>query len=296
MKIIHKIALLALLLVGAGLLIMVLAQGSSIAVLDPKGSIAAQQRDLIVITVLLMMIVVIPVFVMTFLFAFKFRASNTKASYTPNWDHNKTLESIWWGVPLAIILVLSIITWISSHELDPYRPISSDKQPVRVQVIALQWKWLFLYPDHNVATVNFFRFPEKTPINFDLTADAPMNSFWIPQLGGQVYAMPGMSTKLHLISNETGKFKGVSANLSGEGFANMKFLATAENEDDFKEWIAGVKQSEKSLTNEEYEKLIKPSKGDKAIAYSSFDKGLYDRIIGKYMNHGHQKAEESTRH
>lgn len=204
-----------------------------IAVLNPEGLIGQKQRDLLIFATLLSMIVIVPVFVMTGLIAWRYRASNTKATYSPDWDHSRLFETIWWGVPIAIILVLGVVTWKSSHDLDPYRALDSDVKPLRVQVIAMQWKWLFIYPEQEIASVNYLQIPEKTPINFEITADAPMNAFWIPKLGSQVYAMNGMTTKLHLIANNQGTYRGSSANISGEGFADMVFSTVATSKDDF---------------------------------------------------------------
>ena len=195
----------------------------NLAVLNPVGEIAAQEKSLISTAVLLMLIVVVPVIIMVFLFAWKYRASSTKAKYTPNWAHNTWLEIVWWGIPSSIIIALATITWITTHKLDPYRPLDSKEKPVEIQVVALDWKWLFFYPEYNIATVNHIQIPVGRPINFRITADAPMNSFMIPQLGGQIYAMQGMETKIHLIAEKPGEFDGYSSNYSGHGLSGMNF-------------------------------------------------------------------------
>ena len=164
-----------------------------------------------------------------------------KAKHAPDWEHNYIAEYCWWGVPIVIIVILAVTTWKSSHDLNPFKPIESEKKPLAIQVVALHWKWLFIYPEQGIATVNFVQFPEKTPINFEITSDAPMNSFWIPQLGGQIYAMPAMRSKLHLIANEIGSFRGVSANISGKGFAGMTFTAKSSSEEDFDAWVQSGK-------------------------------------------------------
>src|SRR3989344_8743312 len=220
------LALFILLLVGITILVAVLLGGGTIAVLNPKGIVATQERNLIIFALLLSLTVVIPVFILTFAIAWKFREGREE-KYEPDWDHNKWLEFVWWAVPAAIILVLAAVTWTSTHQLDPFKPLSSSTQPITIQVVALQWKWLFIYPEQNIATVNFVQFPARTPINFELTADAPMNSFWIPQLSGQIYAMAGHKTQLHLMADETGEFAGSAAEISGRGFAGMKFSAKA---------------------------------------------------------------------
>ena len=208
-------------LISSGIAVLILAilvfvsYGRDMPVLNTKGLIADQERDLILLTFGLGLLVVIPVFIMLFGIAWKYRASNTKAKYEPEFASHKGIEAIWWGIPCAIILLLGIITAISTHALDPYKPITSSVKAVEVQVISLNWKWLFIYPDQGIATVNYLNIPKDTPINFTITSDAPMNSFWIPALAGQVYSMTGMSTKLHVMANDVGTFNGASANISG---------------------------------------------------------------------------------
>lgn len=259
---------------------------SNFLVLNPAGEVASQQRELMIIATLLMLIVVVPVFFMTFFFAWRYRESNTKAKYRPDWSHNALAEFTWWTVPLIIISILGVIIWRSSHALDPYKPLEQTKEPITVQVVALDWKWLFIYPDHNVATVNYLQIPEKTPINFEITAEAPMNSFWIPQLGGQVYAMAGMETKLHLIADKTGEYQGSSANLSGSGFSGMNFKAIATSESDFRKWVGSAQLSPERLTMESYRQLAKPSKDNPPATYLLEQKDLHDKIMDKYMRAG----------
>ena len=254
----------------------------NVDVLNPKGIIADQQRNLLVFTVMLSLLVVIPVFTLLAIISWKYRAGNTKAVYRPDWGNNKWLELAWWGIPCIIIFILSVVTWTSSHELDPYRALQSDKKPVNVQVVALQWKWLFIYPDYNIASVNELRIPNQIPINFTITSDAPMNSFWIPSLGGQIYAMSGMSTKLHLMADKEGTYKGSSANISGEGFAKMKFATIASSQSDFDAWVKKAQISATSLNQSSYDELAKPKAG--AVTYYSLSTpNLYDTIVMKYM-------------
>lgn len=275
---------------GIGILLGVIAAGlvtyflstNDIAVLNPEGAVGSRQRDLIIVASLLILLVIIPVFAMAFGIAWKYRASNTKAKYSPDWDHSHLFESIWWGVPIAIIIVLGVIAWKSSHDLDPYRALESNVKPLRVQVIALQWKWLFLYPEQGIATVNHLQIPERTPINFEITSDAPMNAFWVPKLGSQVYAMAGMTTKLHLIADNPGTFPGSSANISGEGFADMKFNVKATSQEEFDRWVDETQRGSGELTYEAYDSLVLP-KIAQATSYAYFDPGLYDRVIMKYM-------------
>jgi cytochrome o ubiquinol oxidase subunit 2 len=273
-----------------------LVKDTVIAVLDPKGTIAAQERELIITATLLMLIIVLPVFVMTFFIAWKYRASNEKARYSPDWDHNRAVEFTWWAIPTVIIAVLSVIAWESSHRLDPFKPLASDVQPINVQVVALQWRWLFIYPDYEVASINHFEMPVGVPVNFRLTSDAPMNSFWIPQLGGQIYAMSGMSTKLHLQADAPGTYDGASANISGEGFASMKFTASAVTAQDFFGWIREAKQSGGRLDTGTYERLAEPSKNRAIAMFSNVDSGLYDRVITKFTRPGGYSASGQSPH
>jgi cytochrome o ubiquinol oxidase subunit 2 len=286
-----KIIVILLIALGGILLLTHLAQQGTLAVFNPKGMIATKERSLMLTATLLMLIVVIPVLVLTFGIAWKYRASNTKAKYTPYWDHHTGLEAIWWGLPCAIILILAIVTWNASHDLDPSKALASANKPITIQVIALEWKWLFIYPDQDIATVNFVEFPENTPVNFEITSDAPMNSFWIPQLGGQMYAMAGMSTHLHLIADAPGSFAGSSANLSGSGFAGMKFTAKSTTQSDFDQWIQQIKLLPGSLTMDEYNKLAQPSKDTTTLAYPSKEPNLYDKVIMKFMAPGTNHAE-----
>jgi cytochrome o ubiquinol oxidase subunit 2 len=179
-----------------------------------------------------------------------------------------------------------VVTWNSSHNLDPYKPLASNVKPLTIQVVALQWKWLFIYPEQGIATVNFAQIPEDVPINFEITSDAPMNSFWIPQLGGQIYAMPGMSTKLHLMAEEPGDYRGSSANISGEGYWAMRFTTRASSQEKFDDWVAEVKTSKQWLDAAEYKQLAKPSEDEPQIFYSAFDDDLYDTVVMKYMSPG----------
>lgn len=295
-----KILLVAVYVIALGLIVSYVAMRGGLPILQPEGAIASQQRDLLYMATGLMLLVVVPVFILTIVIPWKYRAGNKKATHEPEWDHNRVLEAVWWGFPLLIIVVLAIYTYMSSHQLDPYKQLESNTPPVKVQVIALQWKWLFIYPEHGVAVVNELDIPEKTPINFQITSDAPMNSFWIPSLGGQVYAMTGMTTKLHLIADKTGTYNGSSSNLSGEGFAGMKFKALSMSETDFNNWVQTVKRSSPSLNEAMYNELAKPSKNNKVETFVLEDKDLYDTIIMKYMApHGdtmhsqHDSSKES---
>lgn len=283
MKKILKISSVILLFLGVVALTLWYINTHNIPVLDPKGMIGQKERDLIVTASLLMLIVVIPVFILLWAFAWKYRADNDKSTHAPDWEHNSIAEYCWWGVPVIIVIVLGVLTWKSSHELDPFKSIESTEKEMVVQVVALQWKWLFIYPDLGIATVNYVQFPEKTPVRFDITADAPMNSFWIPQLGGQIYAMPAMRSKLSLIANEVGSYRGVSANISGDGFAGMTFTAKASTPAEFTAWVGEVKKSGKPLTMQTYKALAQPSQYDPVSVYVLGQKDLFECILMKYM-------------
>lgn len=285
--------------VGAAILVAVLGwltSGHDLPILNPKGAIGEEQRNLIIVATLLMLIVVLPVFALTGYIAWKYRETNTKAKYQPDMDGNKVLETIWWGLPFAIIAVLSVIIWNTSHSLDPYREIERDKAPLTIQVVALQWKWLFIYPEQDIATVNYLQIPEDTPINFRITADAPMNSFWIPSLGGQIYAMSGMETKLHLIADEPGTYEGSSANISGEGFAGMRFKTVASSQSNFTDWVASIRKYPRKLDATAYDELAQPSKDVLPMYYSSRDQNLFDTIMMKYMSPSADKTGGNYEH
>jgi cytochrome o ubiquinol oxidase subunit 2 len=292
----RKYKILAGVLLGLGFLfISVVYLGKvNIAVLQPAGVVGEKERNLIYISLLLAIIVVVPVFIMLFMFSWKYREGNTKAKYQPDFDSNRKLEAIWWGVPFTIIFILSVITWNSSHDLDPLKQISSSAKPLNVQVVALQWKWLFIYPEQDIASVNFMQMPVNTPVNFEITSDAPMNSFWIPQLGGQIYAMSGMTTHLHLMAGKSGDFDGRSANISGKGFSKMTFTARASSNENFNDWVGKVKIANNQLNLNSYNELAKPSENNQVKYYSSVNSQLYDGIVSKYLAPKNTHLEEDS--
>jgi cytochrome o ubiquinol oxidase subunit II len=254
----------------------------------PSGDIAIQQRDLIVIATVLMLLIVVPVIAATLIFAWRYRQSNTAAKYDPEWDHSTGLEVVIWAAPLAIIIALGAVTWISTHTLDPYRPldrVAEDKaldpnvKPLTVEVVALDWKWLFFYPDYGIATVNELAAPVDVPINFKITASSVMNSFYVPALAGQIYAMAGMETKLHAVINKAGEYEGFSANYSGAGFSHMRFKFHGLDQAGFDDWVAKVKASNDSLTRSAYLDLAKPSEKEPVHYYATTDADLYDKIL-----------------
>jgi len=283
MLVVDKIRKIFKLLFFSG--VALLLAGCNVAVLNSKGLVAAEQRNILVTAVLLMLIIIVPVIILTVVFAIKYRASNTKASYAPTWAHSTLLEFIWWAIPCIIIVILAIITWVSSHELDPYRPLDNPEKPLKIQVVALDWRWLFIYPEQNIATVNFVEFPANKPIRFYISADAPMNSFQIPQLAGQIYAMAGMRTKLNMIADKPGDYDGYATQYNGNGFVKMRFIAKAtESTDDFNRWVNKVKKSPNILNVNAYNQLSKPNDSTDTLYYSAVTDNLFKSIIMKYTN------------
>jgi len=262
---------------------MPLLSGCDAAVLNPKGIIAHNELHLMVTAVLLMLIIVVPVIVLTLVIARRYRASNTKATYKPDWSHNNLLEFVWWIIPIAIIAVLATITWVTTHKLDPYRTLTEGGEPMKIEVIALEWRWMFIYPEQNIATINYVQFPVDRQVQFLITGDAPMNSFMIQQLAGQIYAMTGMQTQLHLIANEVGTYKGISANFSGNGFSGMTFVANVTSDADFNKWVASVKQSNNPLDMNIYNQLAKPSEDSSKQLFSVVKDDVYHNVINKYL-------------
>jgi len=261
-----------------------LLSGCHASLLEPTGRIAADEKQLIITSTLLMLIVVVPVIFMTLYFAWKYRASNTSATYTPNWSYSHRIEAVVWAVPIAIILVLGVITWKTTHELDPYKPLESSVKPIEIQVVSLDWKWLFIYPEQHIATVNEIQFPAGTPVNFKITSDTVMNVFFIPQLGSQIYAMAGMQTQVNLIANEPGVYDGLSTNFSGAGFPDMVFKATAGTQQEFDAWVAKVKASPNKLGLDNYGELAKPSTKDPVKYFSNVEPVLFTAVLDKYMD------------
>lgn len=265
-------------------------------VLNPKGPVGELQANLIVISVILLAVVIIPVLIFFAYVVFRYRDKpGNNALFKPEWDDNKTLEILWWGIPIVIIGVLGFFTVRDTFALA--QPPSKDVEPMTVQVTSLDWKWLFQYPEQGIATVNYLVIPTDTPVQFELTTDAPINSFWVPQLGGQKYTLPGKALKLWLEADEEGSYYGTANNFSGEGFTEMKFEVIAQAEEEFKEWVEQVKETAPALTQEGYENLSKPGLVDKQD-YSSFPPGLFDYIIdkngGKYYKSNENEDDQNT--
>ncbi len=269
--------------------------GCNMVVMSPSGDIAAQQRDLIVISTILMLIIIVPVVCLTLYFAWHYRQSNKVAKYDPEWHHSTGLEVVIWSAPLAIIIALGAVTWVSTHKLDPYRPLdridaarplAAEVKPLNVEVVALDWKWLFFYPDYGIATVNELAAPVDVPINFKITASSVMNSFYVPALAGMIYAMPGMQTRLHAVINKAGEYEGLSSNYSGDGFSHMRFKFHGQDQAGFDEWVARVKQGGTMLNRDTYLKLEKPSIKEPVRYYASVENGLYDAVLNMCVRAG----------
>ena len=282
----------AIAMILPGLLVL---SGCDWVVMNPSGYIAEQEAFLIVISTILMLVVIVPVIILTIVYAWKYRASNRDAEYDPDWHHSATLETIIWTAPLIIILILSGITFVATHRLDPYLPltrISADKpideniETLVIEVVALDWKWLFLYPELGIATVNELAAPVDRPIKFKITSGSVMNSFYIPALAGQIYAMSGMETKMHAVINEKGVFDGFSANYSGHGFSQMRFKFHGVDESGFDHWVAKVRASNETLGQQSFLNLEKQTTGHPVEYYGKVEQSLYHNILNRCVAPG----------
>lgn len=258
--------------------------GSDYIVLNPKGPVAETQYNLIIISVILCAIVVVPVLAFTAYVVYRYRDKpDNKAPYQPNWSHSTKLEVIWWGIPVVIIALLGYFTVRDTYAL--VEPPNQEVKPITVQVTSLDWKWMFTYPEQNIATVNYAPIPAGVPVQFEITSDAPMNSFWVPQLAGQTYSMPGMAMGLWMQADEPGEYFGSGANFTGKGFAHMNFKVIAKTPEEFDKWVSEVKGTAPKMTQADYEKLAEPGLSDR-LTYSAFPEGLFEEIVKKY-GHGH---------
>jgi len=280
--------------------------GCDLVVMNPSGDVARQQADLILWSVFLMLLIIVPVMILTVVFAVKYRASNTESEYKPDWDHSTRIELVIWSAPLLIIIALGALTWLTTHQLDPYRPldriapgkpIPADQKPLEIQVVSLDWKWLFIYPEQGVATVNELVLPADRQVRFRLTSSSVMNTFYVPAMAGMIYTMPGMETKLHAVMNRVGTFEGISANYSGAGFSDMRFPTLSVDGAGFDQWVAKTKANGGSLDAAQYLTLEKPSEKVPAMHFGAIEAGLFDRIVqmcvkpgttcgGHMMHHG----------
>jgi cytochrome o ubiquinol oxidase subunit 2 len=269
--------------------------GCNMVLLNPSGDIAVQQAHLLVVSTVLMLLIIVPVIVLTLAFAWRYRQSNPHTDYAPDWDHSIQLELIIWAAPLLIIIALGAVTWISTHTLDPYRSLSridtehgipAEGRPLVVEAVALDWKWLFLYPDQGIAVVNELAAPVDKPIHFRITAESVMNSFFIPALAGQIYAMPGMETQLNAVINRSGQYEGFSANYSGAGFSGMHFQFHGMAPADFERWVQTSRDTGNELNRQTYRVLRQPSERDPVRRYGAVAPDLYDAILNRCVDPG----------
>ena len=270
-------------LIGLGYLISVLIRGTNFSLFNNKGLIAHEQHNLMMYTAGVMLLIAVPSVLLLYFTAWKYRETNTKATYAPNTPHSKKFELFAWGAPFVVMVILASMMWPATHRLQPQKAIAADNQQMTIQVISLRWKWLFIYPEQGIATVNFVQMPVNTPVQFELTADeTPMSSFWIPNIGGQLYSMTGHVNRLNLMADTAGDYPGSSAELNGAGFSSMKFTARASSMESFNDWVNEVKQSPEILNSDEYGRLLRPTENVPPAIYSSFDQDLYDTVISKY--------------
>ena len=256
-------------------------------VLNPKGPIADAQRGLLIDAFSVMLVVVVPVIVMALLFAWRYRASNRTARYAPTWAYSAKVDAVVWLVPALIVIAVGVLVWRSTHKLDPYREIASDVPPLDIQVVAQDWKWLFIYPEQGIAVVNQMAIPAGRPISLRITSDTVMNSFYVPALAGQIYAMAGMQTRLQMLANAPGTFVGRNTQYSGGGFSDQFFEVLATSPADFDAWVARARQAPDKLDAAAYAKLAEKSRLVPIAYYSGVAPRLFDSIIAKYT-HAHQ--------
>ena len=269
--------------------------GCHLVLLDPSGDVARQQSDIMIVTTVIMSLIIVPVLVAIGVVAWRYRASNKKAHYDAAWDHSPQLELVVWAAPLLIIIAVGAISWIGTHQLDPYRPldrvapgkpVASDAKPLEVDVVSLRWKWLFFYPQYGIATVNQLAAPVDVPIRFKMTSDAMMDAFSVPTLAGMVYTMPGMQTVLHAAINHPGQYEGFSANYSGAGFTDMRFRFEGMSPHDFDAWVAKVRAEGSELDSKAYDQLRQPERNAPVHYYARFEPDLYTRILDRCIDPG----------
>jgi cytochrome o ubiquinol oxidase subunit II len=248
-------------------------------VLDAQGPVAAAERLILINATAIMLVIVLPVIVLTLAFAWWYRASNARATYRPDWSYSGNIELVTWSIPAMVVILLASVAWISSHELDPARPLRSSGSPIRIEVVSLDWKWLFIYPDHQVAAVNQLVVPSETPIEFILTSATVMNAFFVPQLGSQIYTMPGMATRLNLLADRPGDYPGLSSNFSGAGFSDMRFVVHAVPAAEFQSWLERTREAGTVLNTDAYSQLQRAAINMTLQTYGSVDPNLFERIV-----------------
>ncbi|MGT2516147.1 ubiquinol oxidase subunit II (plasmid) [Sphingomonas panni] len=269
--------------------------GCDMVVMNPAGDIAVQQRDLILFSTGVMLLIIVPVMVLTVVFARKYRRGNANKTYDPKFDHSTTLELVIWACPLLIIIALSAVTWTSTHLLDPFRPLErlgpgrpvpAGTKPLEVQAIALDWKWLFIYPDLGIATVNELALPVDVPVHFSITSTDQFNTLYVPTLAGMIYAMPTMKSELNAVINKPVTSEGYSGNYTGRGYSDMRFKFYGRSPDDFARWVSGIKAGGGALQTANYIDLAKPSEKVPVMRFASVQSGLFDRIVNRCVEPG----------
>jgi cytochrome o ubiquinol oxidase subunit 2 len=268
---------------AAALLVLLAVSGCSGGVLDPQGPIGGANAKILLNALGIMLVIVVPTIVAILFFAWWFRASNTRARYRPDFVYSGGIEIVVWGIPTLTIMFLGGLIWIGSHELDPFRPIASPDKPVEVQVVSLDWKWLFIYPNEGVASVNELVVPAGPPVHFSLTSASVMNMFFVPQLGSMIATMPGMVTQLHLAADKPGEFYGQSAQYSGGGFSDMNFTVRAVPQDAFTQWVATARQSGSALDRTSYPALCQQSSNVRPFTYRSVEANLFDAVVNQQL-------------
>ncbi|MEO7775080.1 MAG: ubiquinol oxidase subunit II [Steroidobacteraceae bacterium] len=267
------------------------------AVLNPAGDVARQQRDIIYISTGMMLLIIVPVIILIVLFAFRYRKGG-RGTYDPDFDHSTGLELAIWSAPLLIIIALGALTWSSTHLLDPFRPLATreGETTLVVQVVSLDWKWLFIYPEEGIATINELALPVNRPVRFDITSSNMMNTFYAPTLAGMIYSMPGMRSQMHAVLRRTGDFDGYSGNYSGRGFSDMHFTLKGVDEAGFARWIGESRNSSRPLALETYRELLKPSERVPVMRFASVDRDLFRRIVERCVEPGAACMSETMRH
>ena len=266
-------------ILAAILIIAATIGGCSEGVLDPKGPISVAQRQIMFNSLGIMLAIVIPTILATLGVAYWFRSSNSRARYHPDFEYSGRIEMLVWSIPTMTVLLVGGVAWVGSHDLDPPKPIASTVKPINVQVVSLDWKWLFIYPDQGIASVNHLTIPVATPVSFQLTSSGVMNSFFVPQLGSQIYAMAGMVTRLHLQADHLGTYRGFSAQYSGSGFADMRFAVDAVPDERFTQWVDAARSAGPTLDEQAYVDLAKPSKAVSPFTYRAVAPNLFNRIV-----------------
>jgi cytochrome o ubiquinol oxidase subunit 2 len=257
-------------------------------VLNPKGPIADAERGLLFDAFTVMMLVIVPVIIMVFVFAWRYRASNRDARYEPTWADSAKVDAVVWLIPALIVIAVGVLVWRSTHKLDPYREIASQQPPLDIQVVGQDWKWLFIYPEQGIAVVNQMAIPAGRPISLRITSDTVMNSFYVPALAGQIYAMAGMQTRLQMLADQPGKFVGRNTQYSGGGFSDQHFEVLATSQADFDAWAAKARQSPDKLDAATYARLAQKSRNNPVVYYSTVEPKLFDSIIEKFAGpHAH---------